>query len=150
MYQDYQAIPFQPISNLGQYWFTQFLAAPTAQTLGFVLHTTDLLVPQHTWNTLGNNHSGFEDWCLSYWDTEHLNDATLVDAALKDFTALAPTATDVRSLMHQAGAYSYANGALVLSSTAQADRVAVARKVVPHATALAVLILNRGAERLSP
>lgn len=147
-YQDYQNFPFQPVSNLGQYWFTQFLAAPTAQTLGFVLHTTDLLVPHHTWNTLGNNHGQFEDWCLTYWDSEDLNDFALVDAALKDFPALSPTATEVRPLMHQAGGYSYANGALVLSSTAQADRVMVAKKIVPHATALAVILLNRGAERL--
>jgi hypothetical protein len=148
MYADYQKFPFQPISNLGQYWFTQFLQMPTAQTLGFVLHTTDLLVPQHTWNTLGNNHSGFEQWVLDYFDSEQLNDFALVDAALADFPPLPPTATDVRAFMHQAGAYSYANGALVLSSTDQADRVAVARKVVPHATALVVRLLDRGAERL--
>ena len=148
MYSDYQNFPFQPVSNLGQYWFTQFLAAPTAQTLGFVCHTTDLLVPQHTWNTLGNNHSGFEEWVLDYWDSEQLDSTDLIDAAFKDLTAPSPTATDLRPLWHQAGAYSYANGALALSSTDQNDRIAVAKKVVPHATALVVLLLNRGAERL--
>jgi len=148
MYSDYQNFPFQPVSNLGRYWLGQFLAMPTAQTLGFVCHTADLLVPQHTWNTLGNNHSGFEEWVESYWDSEQLDSFDLVDAAFKDLTVPAPTAIDLRALWHQAGAYSYANGALALSSTDQADRVAVARKVVPHATALVVLLLNRGAERL--
>jgi hypothetical protein len=147
-YADYQNFPFQPISNLGQYWFGQFLQMPTAQTLGFVLHTTDLLVPQHTWNTLGNNHSGFEEWVLDYFDSERLDDFTLVDAALNDLPPLPPAATEVRGLMHTAAAYSYANGALVLSSTDQADRVAVARRIVPHATALVVRLLDRGAERL--
>ncbi|HQV80869.1 MAG TPA: hypothetical protein PLW69_07850, partial [Agitococcus sp.] len=36
MYQDFENAPFQPIDNLGQYWFQQFLANPTVQTLGFV------------------------------------------------------------------------------------------------------------------
>ncbi len=148
MYTDYQTFPFQPVSNLGAYWFSQFLARPTAQTLGFVCHTADLLVPQHTWNTLGNNHSGFEGWVQDYWDAAQLDSFDLIDLALKDLATPSPTATDLRPLWHQAGAYSYANGALVLSSTDQDDRVAVARKIVPHATALVVLLLNRGAERL--
>jgi len=148
MYSDYQAFPFQPISNLGAYWFGQFLAMPTAQTLGFVCHTADLLVPQHTWNTLGNNHSGFEGWVQDYWDTAQLDSFDLIDLALQDLAAPSPTATDLRPLWHQAGAYSYANGGLALSSTDYGDRVAVARKIVPHATALVVLLLNRGAERL--
>jgi hypothetical protein len=148
MYTDYQNFPFQPVSNLGQYWFTQFLSMPTAQTLGFVCHTADLLVPQHTWNTLGNNHSGFESWVQDYWDSAQLDSFDLVDAAFKDLTAPSPTATDLRPLWHQSGAYSYANGALALSSTDQNDRIAVAKKVVPHATAMVVLLLDRGAERL--
>ena len=148
MYTDYQTFPFQPISNLGAYWFGQFLAMPTAQTLGFVCHTADLLVPQHTWNTLGNNHSGFEGWVQDYWDSAQLDSFDLIDAAFQDLTTPAANATDLRPLWHQAGAYSYASGALALSSTDQDDRVAVARKIVPHATALVVLLLNRGAERL--
>jgi hypothetical protein len=148
MYTDYQTFPFQPISNLGAYWFGQFLAMPTAQTLGFVCHTADLLVPQHTWNTLGNNHSGFEGWVQDYWDSAQLDSFDLIDGAFKDLATPSSTATDLRPLWHQAGSYSYANGALALSSTDYDDRVAVARKIVPHATALVVLLLNRGAERL--
>ena len=148
MYTDYQTFPFQPVSNLGAYWFGQFLAMPTAQTLGFVCHTADLLVPQHTWNTLGNNHSGFEGWVQDYWDSAQLDSFDLIDGAFKDLATPSSTATDLRPLWHQAGAYSYANGALALSSTDYDDRVAVAKKIVPHATALVVLLLNRGAERL--
>ena len=148
MYGDYQAFPFQPINNLGQYWFTQFLSRPTAQNIGFVLHTTDTGVPQHTWNTLGNNHSDWESWVFTYYDSEQLGAFSLVEQAMSDITPLSPTATDVRPVMYQLGAYSYANGTLVLSSTAHADRVMVGRKVVPHAIAMVVNILNRAAERL--
>jgi hypothetical protein len=148
MYADYQSMPFQPISNLGQYWFTQFLQRPTAQTLGFVLHTTDVAVPQHTWNTLGNNHAGWENWVQSYYDSEQLNAFSLVASALRNMAPLADGATDIRPLLYQAGNYSYANGTLVLSSTDHADRVAIGRKLVPHATALVVHLLNRAAERM--
>ena len=148
MYADYQNFPFHPVSNLGQYWFSQFLARPTAQTLGFVLHTADLAVPQHTWNTLANNHSGWESWVESYYDSEQLGAFGAVTAALANVTPVAPTGTDLRPMFYQAGAYSYANGALVLSSTAHADRVAVGRKLVPHGIALVVHLLNRAAERM--
>jgi len=148
MYSAFQSMPFQPISNLGQYWFQQFLARPSAQTLGYVLHTTDLLQPHHTWITSGNNHWGWEGWVNDYYYTENLNDSNLVTAALNDFTPLDPKAIDIRPLLQQGGAYSYANGGIVLSSTAQADRVATARKVVPHAIAMVVYVLNRAAERM--
>lgn len=148
MYADYQNFPFQPISNLGQYWFSQFLTRPTAQTLGFVLHTADLAVPHHTWSTLANNHSGYESWVESYYDSEQLGAFYLVQAALQNVNPLSPSATDIRPMLHQAGEYTYANGTLVLSSTAHADRVTVARKMVPHAIALVVHLLDRAAERM--
>lgn len=148
MYKDYQNFPFQPITNLGQYWFTQFLARPTAQSLGFVLHTTDVAVPQHTWNTLANHHSGWEGWVANYYDSEQLNAFYLVQAALGKLSPLSPGGTDLRALLHQAGNHSYANGTMVLSSTAHADRVNVGRVLVPHAIALVVRILDRAAERM--
>lgn len=150
MYSDYQNFPFQPITNLAQYWFTQFLQRPTAQSLGFVLHGTDVAVPQHTWNTLGNNHSGWECWVQSYYDIEQLNAFYLIAAALKDMDALSPGAGDIRPLLYQVGNYAYSKGALMLSSTGHADRVVAGRKLVPHATAMVVHLLNRAAERLVP
>jgi hypothetical protein len=148
-YADFETMPFQPIDNLGQYWFQQFLARPTAQSLGFVLHTTDLVQPHHTWGTSGNGHSGWEQWVSDYYDSEHLNDAALVRNALATFTPVAATATDIRPLLTQGGTYSYANGGIVLSSTDQADRSTVARKMIPHSIAMVVHVLNRAAERLA-
>lgn len=150
MYADYQDAPFQPIGNLGQYWFSVFLTQPTAQNIGFVLHTTDVAVPHHTWNTLGNLHSDWEDWVHAYYDREGLGAFERVEQALLNLTPLAPDAPDVRPLLHQAGHYTYARGTLVLSSTDHADRVRVGRDLVPHAIALAVRVLNRAAERLTP
>lgn len=149
MYADFEKMPFQPIDNLGQYWWQQFLSKPTAQSLGFVLHATDLLQPHHTWTTSAHNHSGWETWVNDYYYSEALNDATLVKAALADFKPLASDAVDIRPLLTQGGTYSYANGGLVLSSTDSADRKTVAKKVIPHAIAMTVHILNRAAERLA-
>jgi hypothetical protein len=148
MYADYQNFPFHPITNLGQYWFSQFLARPTAQTLGFVLHTADLAVPHHTRNTLGNNHSGYESWVQHYYDSEQLGAFHRVQAALQNLAPVPATATDIRPMLRQAGDYSYASGTLVLSSTLHADRVAVAQAMVPHAIALVVHLLDRAAERM--
>lgn len=147
MYADFEKMPFQPIDNLGEYWFQQFLANPTAQTLGFVLHTTDLLQPHHTWTTSALNHSGWETWVNDYYYSDDLNDPALVTAALNDFTPLAPTATDIRPLLTQGGTISYSQGGVVLSSTDDADRRAVAQVMIPHAIAMVVRVLDRAAER---
>jgi hypothetical protein len=149
MYADFESMPFQPIDNLGQYWFSQFLAQPTAQSLGFVLHTTDLLQPHHTWTTSANDHSGWEQWVYDYYDSERLNDPALVSAAMATFTPVGATGTDIRPLLTQGGTYSYANGGIVLSSNAHGDRVGVGRKMIPHSIAMVVHVLNRAAERLA-
>ena len=149
MYGDYQDFPFQPIDNLGQHFFSRFLQAPSAQALGFALHTTDLLQPHHTFNALGHNHSGWEGWVGDYYDSEKLNDPLLVQAALATFTPLAPTATDIRPLLTQGGTYSYRHGGAVMSSTDHAVRRGVAKKMIPHSIAMVVHVLNRAAERLA-
>ncbi|MES2041676.1 MAG: phospholipase [Pseudomonadota bacterium] len=148
-YADFEKIPFQPIDNLAQYWFQQFLSSPSLQSLGFVMHSTDLLQPHHTWTTSARNHAGWEQWVNSYYDSQSLNDPALVAAAMADFTPLAPNATDIRQLLTQGGTYSYQNGGIVLSSTDQNDRVRTARLVVPHAIAMMVHVLNRAANRLN-
>jgi hypothetical protein len=149
MYTDYQNFPFQPIDNLGQYFWTRFLAAPSAQSLGFTLHATDLLQPHHTFATLAHNHSGWEGWVGDYYDSEGLGDPALVLAALADFTPLAASATDIRPLLTQGGTYSYKYGGAVMSSLDHGVRKGVAKKMVPHSIALVVRILDRAAERMA-
>ncbi len=148
-YADFETAPFQPIDNLAQYWFQQFLAKPSLQSLGFVMHSTDLLQPHHTWTTSAHNHSGWETWVNDYYASQTLNDPALVAAALADFTPVGATAVDIRPLLTQGGTYSYKVGGIVLSSTDQNDRVRVAKQVVPHAIAMLVHVLNRAAERLA-
>ncbi|WP_211826184.1 phospholipase [Kistimonas asteriae] len=147
MYKDFEKIPFQPIDNLGQYWYNEFWRQPTIQTLGFTLHTTDLLQPHHTWTTSDHNHSGWEGWVEDYYDQENLNDTTQVEQALMTLTPPVPGNPEIRPLLTQGGAYSYANGGIVLSSQDHNDRVRVARQVIPHAIAMVVHILNHAAER---
>ena len=147
MYADFETSPFQPIDNLGQYWFGQFLANPTVQTLGFVMHTTDLLQPHHVWTTSALNHAGWETWVNDYYYTENLNNSAAVTIALNNLTPLSATATDVRPLLTQAASIAYSQGGIVLSSTDHNDRKNVGKIVVPHAIAMVVRVLNRAAER---
>ena len=148
MYADFEKMPFQPIDNLGQYWFSQFLTNPTVQTLGFVLHTTDLLQPHHVWTTSALNHAGWETWVSDYYDSESLANPALVSAALNNLPAVAANATDIRPLLTQGGAIAYSQGGIVLSSTDHNDRRNVGRVVIPHAIAMVVRVLNRAADRL--
>lgn len=147
MYADFEKMPFQPIDNLGQYWFQQFLTTPTVQTLGFVMHTTDLLQPHHVWTTSSLNHAEWETWVNDYYYTENLNDSAAVTTALNNLTPLSPTATDIRPLLTQGASVAYTQGGIVLSSTAHADRKNVGKVVIPHAIAMVVRVLNRAAER---
>ena len=147
MYADYEKMPFQPVDNLGQYWFQQFLAAPTVQKLGFVMHTTDLLQPHHLWTTLALNHSGFETWVKDHYDSNGFNADARVTTALNDFTPIPVTQVDIRPTLTRGGDIAYTQGGIVLSSTSDTDRDRVAKIIVPHAIAMAVTVLNRAAER---
>ncbi len=116
MYDDFEEMPFQPIDNLGQYWYQSYLNSGNPQVLGFVFHTTDLLQPHHTWTTSALNHSSWEGWVNDYYDQEQLNDFTLVSDAMDSFSALDPQSQDIRPLLTEGGAFSYAQGGIVLNS----------------------------------
>jgi len=148
MYADFETSPFQPIDNLGQYWWLQFLARPTAQSLGFVLHVNDVLQPHHTWTTSGHHHAGWEGWVRDYYDKEALNDEARVTAALLSYTPLPSPAADVRGIVREGGKISYSRGGRVLSTTDHAVRREVGRLVVPHAIAMVVHLLGSAAGRL--
>lgn len=147
-YADFEKAPFQPIDNLAQYWFQKFLTTPTVQNLGFVMHSTDLLQPHHVWTTSALNHSGWETWVNDNYYTLGLNASAKVSTALNTFTPLSATATDIRPVLTQGALYAYNNGGIVLSSTADSDRTVVANKVIPHAIAMMITVLNRAAERM--
>jgi hypothetical protein len=147
MYKDFQNMPFQPISNLAEYWYTQFVAHPNVQLLGFVLHSTDLGVAQHVWVTSALNHSGYESWVQDYYYKANLNDFNRVTQAFKDLTPIPAGATDIRPLLHQLGQHSYENGGIVLSSTDYNDRLQVASDAIAHSIATVVLILNHAASQ---
>lgn len=147
MYSSWQKAPFQPINNLAQYWFQQFLTQPTAQSLGYALHSTDLLQPHHVWTTSALNHYGWESWVDSNYNTLNLDDPALVTAALNDFTPLSASATDIRALLTRGGDIAYSQGGSVLSATDDATRTQVGKVVIPHAIAMVVTILNRAANR---
>ena len=53
-YGDFQTAAFQPIDNLATYWFEQFRAAPSLQTIGYALHATGDVARAAT-DDLGNH-----------------------------------------------------------------------------------------------
>lgn len=142
MYDDFEEMPFQPIDNLGQYWYQSYLQSGNPQVLGFVFHTTDLLQPHHTWTTSDLNHSSWESWVKDYYDQEQLNDLSLVTQAMQTFSPLDKNSQDVRPLLTQGGSFSYAQGGIVLNSEDHFDRLNIAKQVVPHAIAMVVHLLN--------
>ncbi|ALU44723.1 MULTISPECIES: phospholipase [Pseudoalteromonas] len=142
MYDDFEEMPFQPIDNLGQYWYQSYLQNGNPQILGFVFHTTDLLQPHHTWTTSDLNHAGWESWVKDYYDQENLNNLSLVKQAMASFSAPDAANQDIRPLLTQGGAYSYSQGGIVLNSEDHYDRVTTARQVIPHAIAMVVHMLN--------
>lgn len=146
-YDDFEDAAFQPIDNLAQYWYNEFLKQPTAQTLGFALHSTDLLQPHHTWTTSGNNHGGWESWVEDNYDRKNLNNDSAVTEALSSFTPIPSHQTDIRPILTEGGAISYSRGGIVLSSTSDADRTEAAEIVIPHAIAMTVHVLNHAADR---
>ncbi len=142
MYDDFEEMPFQPIDNLGQYWYQSYFQNGNPQVLGFVFHTTDLLQPHHTWTTSDLNHSSWESWVKDYYDQEQLNDSALITQAMQTFSALDINSQDVRPLLTQGGAFSYAQGGIVLNSQDHYDRLNTAKQVIPHAIAMVVHLLN--------
>lgn len=148
MYNDFEDMPFQPIDHLGQHWYNRFVANKHPQLLGFVFHTTDLLQPHHTWVTSDLNHSGWESWVRDYYDSEKLNDMQLVRDAMGAFNAPAQNNTDIRDLLTQGGAFSYAQGGIVLNSKDHYDRVNTGKQVIPHAIAMVVHLLNHAMGQL--
>ena len=144
-YEDFQNMAFQPMDNLAQYWYNRFQAAPSVQTLGFVLHATDLLQPHHTWGPIGMNHSSWESFVADYYD--QYNSDTRITWALASYTPIPANSTEIRPLLTQGGDLSYSVGGCVLGSESYSCRDAVAQWVVPHGIALVVHILNHAANR---
>lgn len=142
MYDDFEEMPFQPIDNLGQHWYQGYLQSGNPQMLGFVFHTTDLLQPHHTWTTSDLNHASWEAWVKDYYDQENLNNANLVTHALSYFSPVSANNADIRPLLTQGGAFSYAQGGIVLNSEDHYDRLETAKQVIPHAIAMVVHLLN--------
>lgn len=148
MYADFETAPFQPIDHLAQYWWSRFMTAPTVQSLGFVMHATDVLQPHHTWTTMAHHHRGFETWVRDYYDRERLNDDELVSRALTHLTPLPAKTRDIRVIVQEGGRISYEQGGAVLSTTGHDTRRAVGRIVVPHSIAMIVRLLDAAAGRL--
>jgi hypothetical protein len=138
-YKDYQKTPWQPVDNLGLYWFKQFAKYPSFQTLGHATHAaTDSCVAQHTWNTLGNRHSDYEEWVEDHHDSENLGDFGAAYNALKNFDAK----DDYRSLLTQCARDAYINSEPLFEGS-HATQLNAASIMVPQSIAVVVTVLTK-------
>ena len=143
-YEDYQDIPWQPIDNMGYYWFKQFAAYPTYQSLGYAIHAAqDAGVTHHTWNTLDNYHTNYEEWASDYYNQENLVDFEGVNAEIDNYS---PT-DDFRNMVTRLAesAYQYPE---LLSSESHSVRLNAASALMPKTIAITVSVLTKGANVL--
>ncbi|MGK8709001.1 hypothetical protein ACRS5L_21575 [Metapseudomonas otitidis] len=140
-YGDFQTAAFQPIDNLAGYWFDQFRAAPSLQTIGYALHATgDVAQPHHVWITSANGHVSWEGWVDDHYASEKLNDPTAVANLISRYDP----ARSIRELLTQTGQVAYAHPE-PLYDTSYATRLRVARELIPESIALTVTVLTKGA-----
>jgi hypothetical protein len=140
-YDDFQTAAFQPIDNLAKYWFDQFKAAPSLQTIGFALHATgDVAQPHHTWVTSGNGHSSWEAWVDDHYANEQLNNPVAVANLIGNYDAQKP----VRDLLTQTAQVSYQHPEPLYDSS-YSTRLRVAKELIPESIALTATVLTKGA-----
>lgn len=140
-YDDFQVAAFQPIDNLAKYWFDQFKAAPSLQTIGFALHATgDVAQPHHTWITSANGHSSWEGWVDDHYASEGLNNPVAVANLVSQYDARKP----VRDLLTQTAQVAYQHPEPLYDSSYD-TRLRVAKELIPQSIALTVSVLTKGA-----
>jgi len=140
-YGDFQTTAFQPIDNLAKYWFDQFKAAPSLQTIGYALHATgDVAQPHHAWVTSGNGHSGWEGWVDDHYFSENLNAPAAVANLVGNYDPQKP----VRDLITQTAQVAYQHPE-PLYDTSYPTRLRIAKEMIPESIALTVNVLTKGA-----
>ncbi|KFX70872.1 phospholipase [Pseudomonas taeanensis MS-3] len=140
-YDDFQVAAFQPIDNLAKYWFDQFKAAPSLQTIGFSLHATgDVAQPHHTWITSANGHSSWEGWVDDHYFSEQLNTQAAVVNLVGNYDPRKP----LRDLLTQTAQVAYQHPEPLYDSS-YATRLRVAKELIPESIALTVNVLTKGA-----
>lgn len=143
-YADFQDMAFQPIDNLGKYWFDQFKASPSLQTIGFSLHAVgDSAQPHHVYGTSANNHSGWETWVKDYYDIENFADMAAVGRVVGQYNPQ----DDIRSLITQVANQAYQHPE-PLYATDHGTRVRIAKEMIPHAIATTVAVLTKGVNHI--
>ncbi|WP_263143673.1 hypothetical protein [Pseudomonas sp. RIT-PI-AD] len=140
-YGDFQTTAFQPIDNLANYWFEQFKAAPSLQTIGYVLHATgDVGQPHHSWVTSANGHTSWEGWV----DDRYLAEGFADPAAVANRIAVYDTRQPLRDLITQTAQIAYQNPE-PLYDTSDATRRRLARELIPQSVALTAAVLTKAA-----
>jgi len=144
-YGDFQTIPWQPSSNAGKYWFSQFLTQPTFQTVGYSLHfATDAAQPHHTNSTSANHHAGWEGWVEDNYYTQKFADFQKVQLAISKYNAR----DTVPNLIHTVATQAYSRPE-PLYSTDFETRNRVAKELIPEAMAVTVTILTKAVNCLN-
>ncbi|MBF0117554.1 MAG: hypothetical protein HQK79_01870 [Desulfobacterales bacterium] len=138
-YKDFQVIPFQPVDNLGYYWFKQFVSYQTFQALGYASHAVgDVAVAQHVWNTMGKRHSQYEEWAQDHHYSDKLGDFALVHDAIVNYN----TKEGFLDILNKTSQAAYENPTPMYTGTYDAQLV-TAKVMVPKAIASVVTILTK-------
>jgi hypothetical protein len=144
MYEDFQKIPFQPVDNLGQYWFNQFKVMPTFQSIGYVTHAAgDCAVAQHVYNTLSNRHSEYEAWLEDYFSSENLAPFSAVKAELANYNPR----NSVQDTLTQTAEDAYTNSSPLFNGSHD-SLVETGKIMMTKAMAAIVTILTKGINHL--
>ncbi len=139
-YRDFQDMPWQPSTNAGLYWFTQFLEEPTFQMMGYSLHfLTDAGQVHHTMSTSANHHAGWEAWVQNYYFEENMNDILAIHEAVGNYDSRAAVRDIITQLAQKA--YSHPEP---LYATDHETRLSVAKIMIPETIAATVAMLTKG------
>jgi len=139
-YDDFQDMAFQPVSNLGTYWFNEFKKSPTFTVIGHSLHAVgDAAQPHHVYVTIGNDHGGWESWVENEYARKGFANFSKVKQELENYNAQSSFSDITVQTGEQAFQYP-----LVLSDKSEVTRTQTAEKLIPVAIAASVTVLTKG------
>ena len=143
-YEDFQKIAWQPVDNLGKYWYDEFKKYPTFQSIGYALHAAgDVGVAQHTWNTIANKHPEYENWVQDYYFQENLADFVRI----RTYLETQDPRDDIRSILTATARQAYLRPGPLYNGS-HSVRLATARVMAPMSIATTVTILTKAINHL--
>ena len=139
-YQNFDEMPFQPVSHLGMYWFSEFKKYPTYAVIGHSLHAIgDAAQPHHVYVSIGHEHAGWEAWVEANYEEMRFYNESKVSSEVAKYNAR----DSFSDITLQTGEQAYSHPE-VLSNLSTSVRRAAAEELIPVAIAASVTVLTKG------